>query len=59
MVDVHIRVAERRDDDAGEILIVLDEEHARGTVAVAKDAAELREEEILVEGLLHPALGLS
>ena len=42
---------------AGEVVVVFDEEDVGGAVAGVEDAAEFGEEEILVEGLLHPALG--
>ena len=59
VVDVHIGLAEAGDDDAGEIFVIFDEEDLGGTVAGAEDTAEFGEEEIFVEGLLDPALGVA
>ena len=47
------------DDDAGEVFVVFDEEDLGWAFAAVEDAAELCEEEVFVEGLLHPALGVS
>ena len=39
--------------------VVFDEEDVGGAFAVMKDAAQFGEEELFVEGLLHPALGVA
>ena len=59
VIDVDGGVVEAGDEDAGEVFVVFDEEDVGGTFAVVEDAAELGEEKIFVEGLLHPALGVA
>ena len=44
------------EDDGGEVEVVFDEQDASWSGAGVKDAAEFGEEEVFVEGLLHPAL---
>ena len=59
MLEIHGCIAEGGFDDGGEIVIVLDEQDVGGAFAGVEDAAELGEEELLVEGLLNPALGVA
>jgi len=59
VVDGDVGLAEAGEDDAGEVFVVFDEEDLGGAVVAAKDAAELGEEEAVVEGLLHPTLGVA
>ena len=53
------RILEARHENACEVFIVLDQKDVCRAVAVVQHAAELGEEEILVERLLHPALGVA
>ncbi len=59
VIDVDGCIAEVRDQHAGQIVIVFYEQDVCGTFAVMEYASELGEEEIFIEGLLDPALGVS
>src|SRR5271156_4220067 len=59
VIDVDGCVLEACGEDAGQVVIVFDEEDIGGTVSVVEDATEFGEEEVFVEGLLHPALGVA
>ncbi len=52
-------VLEAGGEDAGEVFVVFDEQDVGGAFAVVEDAAEFGEEEVFVEGLLDPALGVA
>ena len=52
-------VLEAGDDDGGEVNGHLRRGGRGGAFARVKDAAELGEEEVFVEGLLDPALGVA
>ena len=59
VIDVDGGVVEAGGEDAGEVFVVFDEQDVGGAFAVVENAAEFGEEEIFVEGLLHPALGVA
>jgi hypothetical protein len=59
VVDVHRCVLEAGGKDAGEVFVVFDEEDVGGAFSVMEDAAQFGEEEVFVEGLLDPALGVA
>ena len=59
VLDADVCFLEAGDNDAGEVLVVFDEEHLCGAFATMEDTAEFGEEEGFVEGLLHPSLGRS
>ncbi len=56
VIDMDLRLLEAGNDDAGEVVVVFDEEDLSGTVAPAKDTAEFGKEQMFVEGFLHPTL---
>jgi hypothetical protein len=58
-IDANGGVAEAGGEDAGEIFVIFDEQNVGRTVPVMEDAAQLGEEEVLVEWLLDPTLGVA
>ena len=58
MVDEHVGLFEAGDDHRGEVGIVLDEQDVGRAFAGVEHARKFGEEQVLVEWLLHPALGL-
>src|SRR5580704_16881335 len=59
VVDVDCGILKAGGEDAGQVFVIFDEEDVGGTLSMVKDATELGEEEIFVEGLLDPALGVA
>ncbi len=59
VVDVDGGVLEAGGEDAGEVFVIFDEKDVGRAVALVQDAAEFGEEEVFVEGLLYPALGVA
>jgi hypothetical protein len=59
VVDAHGGVLEAGGEDAGEVFVVFDQEDVGWAFAVVEDAAQFGEEEVFVEGLLNPALGVA
>ncbi len=54
--DVDGCVLEAGDNHAGKVAVIFDQQNVGRTVAVVQNAAQLGEEQVFVEGLLHPAL---
>ncbi len=59
VVDRHVGVPEAGDDDAGEVLVILNEQDLRRSFATVENAAKFSEEQVLIERLLNPALSAS
>ena len=56
MIDVDGCVVEAGGEDAGQIFVIFDEENVGWSFSVVENTAQFCEEEVFVEGFLHPAL---